>query len=73
MATSGSQPVTAHILDRNGTTMSVQAQVTERPDESMQFKWVVIDVSLAPFAAGDYAIEATQGQAHQVTAFRVVP
>jgi VWFA-related protein len=73
MATSGSQPVTAHILDRNGTTMSVQAQVTERPDESMQFKWVVIDVSLAPFAAGDYAIEAAQGQAHQVTAFRVVP
>jgi hypothetical protein len=33
----------------------------------------VIDVALAPFAAGDYAIDASQGQARQVTAFRVVP
>lgn len=73
MATSASQPVTARIVDRNGTTMSVQAQVSERPDPSMQFKWIVIDVTLAPFAAGDYAIEAAQGQDRQVTAFRVVP
>jgi VWFA-related protein len=73
LATSASEPVTARILDRNGTAMSVQAQVSERPDPSMQFKWVVIDVALAPFAASDYAIEAVQGQARQVTAFRVVP
>jgi len=73
MATNATQPVTARILDRNGTTMSVQAQVSERPDSSTQFKWIVIDVTLAPFAAGDYAIEAAQGQARQVTAFRVVP
>ena len=73
LATSASQPVTARILDRNGTTMSVQAQVSERPDASTQFKWVVIDVTLAPFAPGDYAVEATQGADKQVTAFRVVP
>ena len=73
MATNASQPVTARVLDRNGTAMSIQAQVSERPDPSMQFKWVVIDVVLAPFAAGDYAIEAAQGEAKQVTAFRIVP
>jgi len=73
LATSASQPVTARILDRNGTTISVQAQVSERPDASTQFKWVVIDVTLAPFAPGDYAVEATQGADKQVTAFRVVP
>jgi VWFA-related protein len=73
LATSASQPVTARILDRNGTTMSVQAQISERPDPSTQFKWIVIDVTLAPFAPGDYAIEAAQGAENQVTAFRVVP
>jgi hypothetical protein len=39
----------------------------------MQFKWIVIDVVLAPFAAGDYAIEAAQGETKQVTAFRIIP
>jgi hypothetical protein len=53
--------------------MPIQAQVSERPDPSMQFKWIVIDVVLAPFAAGDYAIEAAQGEGKQVTAFRIVP
>jgi VWFA-related protein len=73
MATNASQPVTARVLDRNGTAMPIQAQVSERPDPSMQFKWIVIDVVLAPFAAGDYAIEAAQGEGKQVTAFRIVP
>jgi hypothetical protein len=53
--------------------MPIQAQVSERPDASTQFKWVVIDVTLAPFAPGDFAIEATQGADKQMTAFRVVP
>ena len=73
MATSATAPVTARVLDRNGTPMPVQPQVSERSDPSTQFKWAVIDVALAPFAAGDYAIEAAQGQARQVTAFRVIP
>jgi VWFA-related protein len=73
LATSAAQPVTARILDRTGTTMPIQAQVSERPDASTQFKWVVIDVTLAPFAPGDYALEATQGADKQMTAFRVVP
>ena len=34
---------------------------------------VVVDLALAPFAAADYGIEVTQGQANQLTAFRVVP
>jgi len=73
MATNASQPVTARVLDRNGTAMPIQAQVSEHPDSSMQFKWIVIDVVLAPFAVGDYAIEAAQGEAKQVTAFRIIP
>jgi hypothetical protein len=47
--------------------------VGEREDASNRFRWIVIDASLAPFAPGDYAIEVTQGQAKQVTGFRVVP
>ena len=73
LATTASQPVTARVLDRNGSAMPVQPQVSERPDSSMQFKWIVVDVALAPFAAGDYAIETAQGDTRQVTAFRVVP
>jgi VWFA-related protein len=73
MATSAADAVTARILDRNGSPMTIQAQVSERPDASSQFKWIVIEVALAPFAPGDYAIDAVQGNARQVTAFRIVP
>jgi hypothetical protein len=73
LATTASQPVTARVLDRNGSAMPIQPQVSERPDPSMQFKWIVVDVALAPFAAGDYAVETAQGDTKQVTAFRVVP
>jgi hypothetical protein len=48
-------------------------QVSERPDPSGAFRWVVVDLALAPFGPADYAIEVTQGQATQLTAFRVVP
>jgi hypothetical protein len=33
----------------------------------------VVDAMLAPFAAGDYAIEVTQGREKQLTEFKVVP
>jgi hypothetical protein len=60
-------------MDRNGNTLGVPVQVTERPDPSDAFKWIVVDATLAPFAPGDYAIEVTQGSAKQVTGFRIVP
>jgi VWFA-related protein len=73
MATSSSEAVTARLIDRNGSVMTVQPQISERPDPSGQFKWIVIDLTLAPFAAGDYAVDASQGEAKQLTAFRIVP
>jgi hypothetical protein len=48
-------------------------QVHERADASGAFGWVVVDVSLAPFAPGDYSIEVIQGDARRVTGFRIVP
>lgn len=73
MATSAADAVSVRILDRNGSPIQIQAQISERPDASSQFKWIVIEVALAPFAPGDYAIDAVQGTARQVTAFRIVP
>jgi VWFA-related protein len=72
-ATMLSGPAKARLLDRNGNPLSVPVQVTERPDESGAFRWIVVDAALAPFAPGDYAVEVTQGTAKQVTAFRIVP
>ena len=73
LATSSAEPATARLIDRSGQPMTVPVQVSERPDPSGTFRWVVVDLALAPFAAADYGIEVTQGQAKQLTAFRVVP
>ena len=73
LATSAPEPVTARLVDRNGTAMAVQPSVGERPDATAGFKWVVIDLVLAPFAAGEFAIDVTQGDSRQLTAFRIIP
>jgi hypothetical protein len=73
MPTSSSDPVTARLIDRNGQTMTVPVGVSERPDASGTFRWIVADLGLAPLGAADYAIETTQGPTKQTTAFRVVP
>ena len=73
LATSSAEPATARLIDRNGQPMAVPLQVSERPDPSGTFRWIVVDLALAPFAAADYGIEVAQGQAKQLTAFRVVP
>jgi len=72
-ATTLSGPAKARLLDRNGNPLSVPVQVSERPDQSGNFQWIVVDAALAPFAPGDYAVEVTQGTAKQVTGFRIVP
>ena len=33
----------------------------------------VVDATLAPFAAGDYSVEVTQGREKRLTEFKVVP
>jgi len=73
LATAAPTPAKARILDRNSNELSVPAQVSERTDPSGAFKWVVVDATLAPFAAGDYLIEVTQGREKRVTEFKVVP
>jgi VWFA-related protein len=62
----------AHMLDRTGKPLQIPLQVSDRADPA-GFRWVVVDGTLAPLAAGDYAIEVTLGDGKQVTAFRVVP
>ena len=71
LPTSSTESATARVIDRNGQTISVPVEVSSRPDAG--FSWVVVDLALAPFGPADYAIEVTQGQHRQMTAFRVVP
>jgi VWFA-related protein len=73
LATAVPEPAKARILDRNHKELSVPAQVSERAEPSGDFRWIVVDVGLAPFAAGDYAIEVTQGREKRITDFKVVP
>jgi VWFA-related protein len=71
--TSISGTPTARMLDRFGKPNQVPVIVTERPEPSTQFRWIVAEAVLAPLAPGDYAIETTVGNAKQVTAFQLVP
>jgi VWFA-related protein len=73
LATAAPTPAKARILDRNRNELSVPAQVSEREEPSADFRWIVVDVALAPFAAGDYAIEVTQGREKRITDFKIVP
>jgi VWFA-related protein len=73
LATASTATATARMLDRNHNELSVRAQVSERPDPSGAFRWIVIDATLAPFAAGDYSVEVTQAGEKRVTEFKVVP
>jgi len=71
--TSASGAPAARMLDRFGKANQVPVVVTERPEPSAQFRWIVAEAVLAPLAPGDYAIETTVGNAKQVTAFQLVP
>ena len=73
LATTSSQAAAARMLDRNGNPLTIPLQVSGRDDASGAFRWIVVEAALAPFAPGDYAIEVTQGQAKEVTGFRIVP
>lgn len=64
---------TARLTDRNGAPLPVPVQVSERVDDTGGFRWVVAELALAPLAAGDYAVEVSQGGSTQATAFRMVP
>ena len=72
LATDASE-ATAKLLDRSGKVMQVPVQVSERADAAEGIRWIVADVTLAPLATGDYAVEVTAGGAVRVTGFRVGP
>jgi hypothetical protein len=64
---------TGRMLDRQGKPMQVPVQVSEKPDPSGNFRWIVAEAALAPLAPGDYAIEVSLGEVKQATGFKVVP
>jgi len=50
---------TGAVLDRNGTRTAVPVVTGERSDAATGQRWLTADVTLAPLAASDYAIELT--------------
>ena len=63
----------ATVRDSRGAELPIPAQITERPDESGLFRWVVIDVPLTSLAPADYVVEVQHGGVTRVTAFRLTP
>jgi VWFA-related protein len=64
---------TARLLDRRGAPLTVAPTVGDRVSESDGRRWIVVDLSLAPLAQGDYVIEIVAGAAVRLAAFQVVP
>ena len=68
--------VEAELLDRSGNVVKIPVATTQ-PPPAPDVAWAVAEVSLAPLAAGDYAIRVrtTSGTTTTATvsAFRIVP
>jgi VWFA-related protein len=73
LATTVPGTAAARLLDRAGQPLQVPVQVSARPDESGQFRWIVADAALAPLAPGQYAIEVTLGALKQTFELTLVP
>ena len=72
-ATALDEAATGRLLDRTGKPIAIPVRVTSRTDGPSGLRWIVADATLAPLAAGDYAIEISIGDVRQVTGFRIVP
>lgn len=68
-----SRTVTARLLDRTGKRLAVPAIVSSRPDGSGRTGGIVVDITLAPLAQGDYLVEIMRDEDVLLTAFRIVP
>lgn len=64
--------MTARVLDRGGTALPIPVTVGERVDEQTGLRWSTAEMTLAPLAPADYAIEIVQGSRTTLTAIRVV-
>ena len=73
MATTSAGAATGRMLDKIGRPMQIPVQITERPDASGSFRWIVAEAVLAPLAPGDYAIEVTLADGKQTAGFKIVP
>ncbi|HZI80541.1 MAG TPA: VWA domain-containing protein [Vicinamibacterales bacterium] len=73
LATTVPGTAVARLLDRAGQPLQVPVQVSARPDESGQFRWIVADAVLAPLAPGQYAIDVTLGSLRQRFELTLVP
>ena len=71
----GTQPASARLLDTAGQPMQLPVTTGRKVDEATGQHWITADLTLAPLAAGDYAIEVTSTSGAEtrqtVTAFRV--
>jgi len=69
------KPGDGRLLDRTGQPLKVPVAVAERVDQESGQRWITADVTLAPLAAGDYAVELTTSSGsdttHVIAAFRV--
>jgi len=73
LATTVPGTAAARLLDRAGQPLQVPVQVSARPDDSGQFRWIVADAALAPLAPGQYTIEVTLGALKQSFEMLLVP
>jgi VWFA-related protein len=73
LATTVPGTAAARLLDRAGQPLQIPFEVSARPDESGQFRWIVADAALAPLAPGQYVIEVTLGTLKQTFEMTLVP
>jgi hypothetical protein len=73
----GEMSVSARLLGRDGQPLALAPPLTDRVDTASNQRLIVADVTLAPLAQGDYALEVIVERAGQKDsasfAFRIVP
>jgi VWFA-related protein len=74
-AVNDSKTAAGRLLDKAGEPLAIPVTVGERTDAQTGQRWITAEITLAPLAAGDYAVELTRGDAAAqqkiVTAIRV--
>ena len=71
----GVSPVAGRVLDRAGEALQVPVTLATRAEDGTGQQWITAEVTLAPLAPSDYAIEVTaatpSGEQRVVTAIRI--
>lgn len=73
----GEAPVAARLLGRDGQTLNVAIGLSERVDAGTGQRLIIADLTLAPLAQGEYALEVSVEQGDKkesaTYAFRLIP